>query len=32
VRLDLAVREWIGLAAYWINGKTSEFFPGPDPQ
>jgi uncharacterized SAM-binding protein YcdF (DUF218 family) len=29
-RVDTAVREWIGLAAYWITGKTSEFFPGPD--
>jgi uncharacterized SAM-binding protein YcdF (DUF218 family) len=31
-RLDLAAREWIGLVAYWISGKTSEFFPGPEPQ
>jgi uncharacterized SAM-binding protein YcdF (DUF218 family) len=31
-RLDIGIREWIGLAAYWITGKTSEFFPGPDPQ
>jgi uncharacterized SAM-binding protein YcdF (DUF218 family) len=30
-RLDIASREWIGLAAYWVTGKTSEFFPGPDP-
>jgi uncharacterized SAM-binding protein YcdF (DUF218 family) len=29
-RLDMAAREWIGLVAYWISGKTSEFFPGPD--
>lgn len=28
--VDVGVREWIGLAAYWISGKTSEFFPGPD--
>jgi uncharacterized SAM-binding protein YcdF (DUF218 family) len=28
--VDMAVHEWIGLAAYWISGKTSEFFPGPD--
>jgi uncharacterized SAM-binding protein YcdF (DUF218 family) len=27
--VDIAVREWIGLLAYWISGKTSEFFPGP---
>jgi uncharacterized SAM-binding protein YcdF (DUF218 family) len=29
---DLAIREWIGLAAYRISGKTSEFFPGPNPE
>ena len=29
-RTDVAVREWIGLAAYWLTGKTSELFPGPD--
>jgi uncharacterized SAM-binding protein YcdF (DUF218 family) len=28
---DLAVREWIGLAAYRISGKTGAFFPGPSP-
>jgi len=28
-RVDTACREWIGLTAYWITGKTSEFFPGP---
>jgi uncharacterized SAM-binding protein YcdF (DUF218 family) len=28
-RVDVAVREWIGLTAYWISGKTSEFLPGP---
>jgi uncharacterized SAM-binding protein YcdF (DUF218 family) len=27
--VDLGVREWMGLFAYWITGKTSEFFPGP---
>jgi uncharacterized SAM-binding protein YcdF (DUF218 family) len=26
---DLAVREWIGLLAYWLTGKTSELFPAP---
>jgi uncharacterized SAM-binding protein YcdF (DUF218 family) len=31
-RTDAAMREWMGLAAYWISGKTSAFFPGPDPQ
>lgn len=30
--VDLGSREWIGLAAYWLSGKTSEFFPGPDRQ
>jgi len=29
-RVDVGVREWMGLAAYGISGKTSEFFPGPD--
>lgn len=29
-RVDLAMREWIGLAAYWISGKTGGFFPGPE--
>jgi uncharacterized SAM-binding protein YcdF (DUF218 family) len=27
--IDVAVREWIGLVAYWISGKTSALFPGP---
>jgi uncharacterized SAM-binding protein YcdF (DUF218 family) len=31
-RTDAAMREWMGLAAYWISGKTSAFFPGPNPQ
>jgi uncharacterized SAM-binding protein YcdF (DUF218 family) len=26
---DLALREWMGLFAYWLTGKTSELFPGP---
>jgi uncharacterized SAM-binding protein YcdF (DUF218 family) len=29
-RVDISSREWIGLLAYWITGKTSELFPGPD--
>ncbi|HEY3793787.1 MAG TPA: YdcF family protein [Bradyrhizobium sp.] len=29
---DLAVHEWIGLAAYRITGKTSQLLPGPDPE
>jgi uncharacterized SAM-binding protein YcdF (DUF218 family) len=28
--VDTGAREWIGLFAYWITEKTSEFFPGPD--
>jgi len=28
-RIDTAIREWIGLVAYWATGKTSELFPGP---
>ncbi len=31
-RVDIAVREWIGLAAYWMTGKTSACFPGPDTE
>jgi len=27
--LDSAAYEWIGLLAYWLTGKTSEFFPSP---
>jgi len=26
---DYAVHEWIGLAVYWLTGKTSELFPAP---
>lgn len=29
--VDIGMREWIGLVAYRITGKTSELFPGPDP-
>jgi len=28
-RTDTAVREWVGLLAYWLTGKSSELFPGP---
>jgi uncharacterized SAM-binding protein YcdF (DUF218 family) len=28
-RVELAMRDWIGLFAYWASGKTSELFPGP---
>jgi uncharacterized SAM-binding protein YcdF (DUF218 family) len=27
--LELAVHEWIGLAAYWASGRIDELFPGP---
>jgi uncharacterized SAM-binding protein YcdF (DUF218 family) len=27
--VDTAAREWMGLLAYWITGKTGELFPGP---
>ncbi len=27
--LAVAVREWIGLLAYYLTGRTSEFLPGP---
>lgn len=26
---DAAAHEWIGLAAYWLTGKTSALFPAP---
>jgi uncharacterized SAM-binding protein YcdF (DUF218 family) len=29
---DLALREWTGLAAYRLSGKTNAFFPGPNPE
>jgi uncharacterized SAM-binding protein YcdF (DUF218 family) len=29
-RTDVAMREWIGLTAYWLTGKIDSFFPGPD--
>lgn len=28
-RTDLAVREWVGLVAYWVSGRSSALFPGP---
>lgn len=30
-KLDSATREWIGLVAYWLTGRTSELLPGPMP-
>ncbi len=29
-RLDVATREWIGLTAYWVTGRSSTWFPGRD--
>ena len=29
---EIAVREYLGLVAYRISGKTGELFPGPNPQ
>ena len=26
---DTAVREWVGLLAYWLTGRSSELFPRP---
>lgn len=28
-RTDLAAKEWIGLVAYWITGRSSALFPSP---
>ncbi len=28
-RTDTAMREWVGLVAYWMLGQSSELFPGP---
>ena len=29
-RSDTAMREWIGLVAYWLTGRTSALLPAPD--
>jgi uncharacterized SAM-binding protein YcdF (DUF218 family) len=31
LQLDLAVKEWIGLAAYRWSGYTPDWLPGPEP-
>jgi uncharacterized SAM-binding protein YcdF (DUF218 family) len=31
-RTDTAVREWMGLAAYWATGQIDSLLPGPDPK
>lgn len=28
-RTDIAMREWIGLLAYWLTGRIPSLFPGP---
>jgi uncharacterized SAM-binding protein YcdF (DUF218 family) len=28
-RSDAAIHEWMGLIAYWLAGRSSEFFPSP---
>ncbi len=28
-RTDTAMREWVGLLAYWVTGRSSALFPGP---
>jgi uncharacterized SAM-binding protein YcdF (DUF218 family) len=28
-RTDTAVHEWVGLAVYWLTGRSSELFPAP---
>lgn len=28
-RLDMAVREWLGLFVYWITGRSAELLPAP---
>jgi uncharacterized SAM-binding protein YcdF (DUF218 family) len=30
-RVDVAMREWVGLMAYWITGRTAVLFPAPSP-
>ena len=27
---DLAFKEWVGLAAYWLSGRTDALWPGPE--
>jgi hypothetical protein len=28
-RTDVAMREWMGLVAYWATGKIDRLLPGP---
>jgi uncharacterized SAM-binding protein YcdF (DUF218 family) len=29
-RADIAMREWVGLPVYWLTGRSSALFPGPE--
>ncbi len=29
-KVDLAAREYLGLLAYWLSGRSNELFPGPE--
>ncbi|MGD9502131.1 MAG: hypothetical protein AB7V40_06555, partial [Methyloceanibacter sp.] len=28
-RVDVATREWLGLLAYWLRGRSDALFPAP---
>jgi uncharacterized SAM-binding protein YcdF (DUF218 family) len=30
--MDDAAKEWIGLVAYWLTGRSSALFPAPEPE
>jgi uncharacterized SAM-binding protein YcdF (DUF218 family) len=30
-RVDIASREWVGLLAYWLRGRSDALFPAPAP-
>jgi uncharacterized SAM-binding protein YcdF (DUF218 family) len=30
-RVDVAAREWVGLLAYWLTGRSDALFPAPEP-
>ncbi|HET7210116.1 MAG TPA: ElyC/SanA/YdcF family protein, partial [Methyloceanibacter sp.] len=31
-RVDVATREWFGLLAYWLRGRSDALFPAPRPR